>query len=263
MPIHTTTKGESDDRSRVVSESVLASWQLALGQPAPKNHFPQVPVDPDVAAADDPRRAAARRQRAPEPRDVRDDVDGAAGRVADGRVLRQEHDRQGRVPADRRARAALRGDARRPLARARLRRRLLDDGLERGVHARGAGAQAPLAEASPGRRRAGRQAEPRARDQRPDLLGQVLQLLRGRADASSRWTGERFTLGVPEARRALRREHDRRGRDPRLDLRRRLRAGQRAVRRARRPAGAHRPRHPDPRRRRLRSDGRAVHRPAR
>ena len=50
-------------------------------------------------------------------------VDGAAGREAHGRVLRQEHDRQGRVPADRGARDALRAASSPPLARARRRRR--------------------------------------------------------------------------------------------------------------------------------------------
>ena len=39
--------------------------------------------------------------------------------------------------------------------------------------------------------------------------------------------------------------------DPRLDVRRRVRAGRRAERRARRPAGEDGPRHPDPRRRRV------------
>ena len=68
---------------------------------------------------DRPRRADARRQRADEPRDVRDHVDGAAGREADGRVLRQEHDRQGRVPADGGARDALRQHPQPALARAR------------------------------------------------------------------------------------------------------------------------------------------------
>src|ERR671911_2865579 len=59
------------------------------------------------------RRVDAGRQRAPQPGDVRDDVDGAAGRAAHGRHVRQEHDRQGRVPTHRRARAALRQHAER------------------------------------------------------------------------------------------------------------------------------------------------------
>ena len=62
---------------------------------------------------DHPRRADARRQRAPERRDVRLDLDGAPGREAHGRVLRQEHDRQGRVSADRGDRDALRQHPRR------------------------------------------------------------------------------------------------------------------------------------------------------
>ena len=50
--------------------------------------------------------------------------------------------------------------------------------------------------------------------------------------------GDRFHLSAEEAVEALRREHDRRRRDPRLDLRRLLRAGRGDLRRARRPPGA-------------------------
>ena len=46
-----------------------------------------------------PRRAAARRQLAAEPGHLRHHLDGPGGRQADGRVVRQEHDRQGGVPA--------------------------------------------------------------------------------------------------------------------------------------------------------------------
>ena len=84
----------------------------------PKVSFGAGPVPPGRRLPADPRRAAARRQRPAQPGHVRHDLDGAAGAGADGRVRRQEHDRQGRVPADRRARAALRGDPRRPVARA-------------------------------------------------------------------------------------------------------------------------------------------------
>ena len=66
---------------------------------------------------------------------------------ADGGVPRQEHDRQGRVPADRGAgeRAAWRCSANLWHAPdARGGRRLLDHRLQRGVHARRAGAQAAL-----------------------------------------------------------------------------------------------------------------------
>src|SRR5829696_143332 len=72
---------------------------------------------------------------------------GAAGREADGRMPRQEHDRQGRVPPDGRAGDALRQHAQPPLELPRYRfgDRMLDHGLQRGSHARGTGTQAPLA----------------------------------------------------------------------------------------------------------------------
>ena len=94
-----------------------------------------------------PRRADARRKRAAERRDVRLDLDGAAGREAHGGVLRQEHDRQGRVPADGRDRDAVREHVESPLERTRRRggHRLLDDRVERSCDARRARAQAPLA----------------------------------------------------------------------------------------------------------------------
>ena len=74
--------------------------------------------------------------------------------VADGGVPGQEHDRQGRVPAHRRAGAALCGDARRPVARPRPvgRHGLFHHRVERGLHARRDGPQAALD--------AGRPAEP-------------------------------------------------------------------------------------------------------
>ena len=103
-----------------------------------------------------------------------------------------------------------------------------------------------------GRGQAGRQAEPRDGHQRPGLLGEVRQLL-GRRDAA-RADGGR---PLPPLRRgggeALRREHDRRRRDPRLDVRRLLRAGRGDLRGARRPAGADRARRPGARRRRVRA----------
>ena len=228
---------------------------------------PAAPPARDGAAArrrlpDHPRRADARRQRAHEPRHVRQHVDGAAGREADGRVPRQEHDRQGRVPADRGARDALRQHPQPPLARARRGRggRLLDDRLERGGDARRPRAQAPLAAPAQGRRQADRQAEPRDGDQRPGLLGEVRELL-GRRDAPRADGGRPLPPLRRGGREALRREHDRRRRDPRLDLRRLLRAGAGDLRRARRPAGADRPRRPGARRRRLGRVRRAVRRP--
>ena len=96
---------------------------------------------------DHPRRVDARRQRPTEPGDVRQHLDGAAGRRADGRVLRQEHDRQGRVPADRRDGDALRQHPGRPVEcpGRRARDRLLDHRLQRGGDARRPGAQVALA----------------------------------------------------------------------------------------------------------------------
>ena len=61
--------------------------------------------------------------------------------------------------------------------------------------------------------------------------------------------------------RALRREHDRRRRRARLDVRRVLRAGRRHLRRARPAPGRHRPRRPGARRRGVGRVHRAVPRP--
>ena len=176
--------------------------------------------------------------------------------------LRQEHDRQGRVPADRRARVAVRRDPQPALARARrgAGHRLLHDRLERGGDARRPRPQAPLAAGAARRGQAGRPAEPRHGHQRPGLLGEVRQLL-GRRDAPGPDGGRAVQPLGRGGREALRREHHRGGRDPRLDVRRVLRAGRRDLRRPRRPAGAHRPRHPGARRRRVRGVRRPVHRP--
>ena len=96
---------------------------------------------------------------------------------------RQEHDRQGRVPADRRARAALRGDPGRPVARAgpEAGHRLLDHRLQRGLHARRA-SPSSAAGCAPTRRATTPAARPEPGDgrQRAGLLGEVLQLLGGR-----------------------------------------------------------------------------------
>ena len=79
----------------------------------------------------------------------------------------------------------------------------------------------------------GRQAEPGDGYQRPGLLGEVRQLL-GRRDAAGADGGR----PLPPLRRGggqtLRREHDRCRRDPRLDVRRLLRAGRGDLRGARR-----------------------------
>ena len=70
------------------------------------------------------------------------------GPRADGPLHRQEHDRQGRVPADRRDRAALRAHARRPVERARRRHNTIGASahrLVRGLHAGRHGRQVALA----------------------------------------------------------------------------------------------------------------------
>ena len=85
-----------------------------------------------------------------------------AGREADGRDVRQEHDRQGRIPGHRRDRAALRVHGRRPVPRRGLARRRPGQ-RDRGVHHRvqrgGDAGRAgdEVAVAGEGRRRTGRQ----------------------------------------------------------------------------------------------------------
>ena len=183
--------------------------------------------------------------------------------TADGRDRRQEHDRQGRVPADGGDRGALRAHlgAAVELPRARARDRLLDDRLERGGDARRAGAEVALARADASRRQADRPAEPGDGRQRPGVLGEVLPLL-GRRAAAGADGGRALPPRRRGGGRAVRREHDRRGRDPRLDVRRQLRAG-RGDRRARSTSSRRaRARRAAARRRRLGRIRRAVH-PAR
>ena len=210
-------------------------------------------------AAGRPGRAHPRRQRQAEPGDVRHHVDGARGRAADGRVLTQEHDRQGRVPADRRARAPLREHPRAPVERpARAGGRLLDHRVERGVHARRHGAAVAVARQAPRRGPGHGPAEPRHGQQRPGLLGEVLPVLGRRAQVRAP-RPRPLPPGRPRGRRPVRREHDRRRRDHGLDDGRLLRAGGGARRGARRPGGhARRPRRADPRGRRVRRLRRAV-----
>ena len=97
-------------------------------------------------------------------------------------VHRQEHGRQGRVSADRRARVALRAHPGRPVAFAGRGEHdgHVDDGLERGGDARRAWRCVEVARpaAAAGKRR--RQAEHGVRSG-PDLLAQVRALLRRRA----------------------------------------------------------------------------------
>ena len=110
------------------------------------------------------------------------------------------------------------------------------------------------------RGQAGRQAEPRDGDQRPGVLGEVRELL-GRRDAPRADGGRPLPSLGRRGGEALRREHDRRRRDPRLDLRRLLRAGRGDLRRARCVPARVGPRHPGARGRRLGRLRRAVRRP--
>ena len=154
-------------------------------------------------------------------------------------------------PADRRDGDALRRHDQPAVACPRSRRgaRLLDDRLERGGHARRPRAQAALAEGAAGRRQAGRPAQHRHGHQRPGVLGEVRQLLGGRAAPRARWKGTASTCRPRRRSSAVRREHDRRRRRPGLDVRRLVRAGRGDLPGARRAAGADRPGHPGPRRR--------------
>ena len=94
------------------------------------------------------RRAAARRQLAPEPGDLLHDLGVAGSPAVDERLHRQEHDRQGRVPADRRDRGARGAHPRRSVALARRRDddRLLDDRIERSGDARRPRAEVAVAQ---------------------------------------------------------------------------------------------------------------------
>ena len=93
--------------------------------------------------------------------------------------------------------------------------------------------------------------EPRHGHQRAGLLGEVRQLL-GRRDAARSDGGRSLPPLRRGGRRAVRREHDRRRRHPRLDLRRLVRADQGDLRRARRPSDPDRVGRAGARRRRIR-----------
>ena len=225
----------------------------------PQAGLPEHSTAPRVAHQPDPRRAAAGRQLPDEPGDIRDDVDGARGRPADRRGVRQEHDRQGRVPADGRDRAPLREHGRSsvstppttgtPSARSTI-------GSSEAVMLGRHGAEVALA---------ARRARPGKPTDRPNLvmgsnvqvvLGEVLPLLgrRGRATSRSRARPLRDQPGG--GGRADRREHDRRGRHPRVDLRRRVTSRSRRSTTPRstrrRPTGLDVPIHVDAASRRLR-----------
>ncbi len=141
-------------------------------------------------------------------------LDGAPGRAADRRVPRQEHDRQGRVPADGRDRVPLRRDPE-PTSGTRPTREQAT-----GCSTTGSSEAAMLGglalkrrwQKRPCRRgQAGRQAQPRDGHQRPGLLGEVRELL-GRRDAARAHGGRPLPPVGRGGREALRREHDRRRR---------------------------------------------------
>ena len=104
----------------------------------------------------------------------------------DGGDGRQEHDRQGRVPADGRARAPLREHPRRPLARARATATCTGTSTTGSSEAAMLGGMAlkwRWRERMTRRRQADRPAQHGDGRQRPGVLGQVLPLLGGRAAA--------------------------------------------------------------------------------
>ena len=184
-------------------------------------------------------------------------------RAAHGRDVRQEHDRQGRVPAHRRARAALRQHAQPALELAR----------------RGGGDRAPRRpvrarrRCSAGWRSSGagatrQQAAGKPTDQPNMVMGANVQVCWEKFcrywDVETRARADGGRPLPPDARRggeALRREHDRRRPGARFDVRR-LRTSPSPTSAPRstgsRPTPARRPR---PRRRRVGRVHRAVHRP--
>ena len=87
-----------------------------------------------------------------QPRDLRDDLDGAGGGAGDHEKPPRQLHRPRRVPADGRDRAALHPHARRPLQRARRDHRRAHPGLLGGDHARRAVAEVEVARAHARRR---------------------------------------------------------------------------------------------------------------
>ena len=158
------------------------------------------------------RRIASRRQLPSESGDLLHDLVGAGSAPVDGRVDRQEHDRQGRVSADRRDREPLRAHDRRSLARAgRLEeRRLLDHRIERGLHARRTGAEMAMAQAAHRRRQALCEAELRLRAG-AGVLGKIRAIFR-RRNSPGAARGRRAGAAARGSQQILRREYDRRRR---------------------------------------------------
>ena len=187
----------------------------------------------------------------PQPRDVRDHVDGAAGAARDRRQPASQLHRPRRVPADGGDRAALHPDARQPLPRSRRDHRHAHAGLVGGDHARRALAEMEVARAPRGRREVDGPAEPGVRRRRARRVGEVLPLLRRRAadhPAAAAQVHDRA-----RGRRAARgREHDRRRGRPGHDVHGPRRRHRRHRRAAAAPARREGPRGPDAHRRRQR-----------
>ena len=186
-------------------------------------------------------------------------------RRAAGRDLRQEPDRQGRVPADGRDRAALREHPRRPLERPRRDRRAQPGTSTTGSSEACMLGGMALQRAWRARRRApaaDRSAQHRDGRQRAGLLAQVRALL-GRRAAPRASRGRALRDERRRGREAVRREHHRRR--ARSSAPPSPASTSRSPRSATRSTSSRtrdRPRHPDPRQRGQRRLRRALH-PAR
>ena len=99
MPLH-----ERDTVRLQLEDCVFVGRDLTA--PVPKYRFPSGRDGSEGGVPGGVGRADARRQLPAEPGHVLPDVGRARGLRPDGAVDRQEHDRQGRVPADRRDRSS-------------------------------------------------------------------------------------------------------------------------------------------------------------
>ena len=136
-------------------------------------------------------------------------------------VHRQEHDRQGRVPADRRARGALRAHARRPVELARGGEHDRDARRPARARPRCSAAWRCCGSGAQRRRAAGQPTD------RPNLVTGPVQICWHKFarywDVELReipMEGDRLLMTPEEVARARRREHDRRRPDPRRDVHR-------------------------------------------
>ena len=178
---------------------------------------------------------------------------------------RQEHDRQGRVPADRRDRAALRAHARRPLERPEAANTVGASaiGSSEACMLAGMAAKWRWRAKRPGRGQADRQARTWCAA-RCRSCGTSSPSTGTSRCARSRWRRGRYGMDAGGHARAGRREHDlRRARPSASPTPATTSRSSRAVRGPRPAAGRHRPRHRHPRRRRQRRLPGPVLRPRR